>query len=452
MRKEKYERERAERIREHEEALRCWEAECEALIQAHRAKLSKYQEDVHWWQVRCEGIRRVHQQKYEEDLRHWESECESLRQTHQERLREHQEALRRWEAECEDLKRIHEEDLRRYQGTTLRQWQEECAVLNQAHQERLREHQEALRQWEAECEDLRRRHEEDLRRYQETDLRRWQEECAILNQAHQERLREHQEALRQWEAECEDLRRKHEERCQEILRRWQEECTFIGRRHWEKYQEALRQWEAECEAIKRKHKDEVVRLSFRQQSLRPNASSDARSGRFDNFLRDVLRKRVKSLERYGFEVTLFPQNAAISIQAQGWSGYYHKGYTPDIAMQVSRNRQSLLIDIEIDEPWFLEGNWRSPIHTINDCKQNRRDTHLADRGWVVIRFSERQVATESEECINLVFYLVLSAFAPDPEQLNLSFSFPTDHKRWDSQSAPSEPRFPLPYSSFQFPS
>jgi Skp family chaperone for outer membrane proteins len=57
-RKEEYERERAERIREYEEALRRWEAKCKAFEQAH-----------------------------------------------QERLREHQEALRQWEAECEDLKK-----------------------------------------------------------------------------------------------------------------------------------------------------------------------------------------------------------------------------------------------------------------------------------------------------------------------------------------------------------
>jgi hypothetical protein len=212
------------------------------------------------------------------------------------------------------------------------------------------------------------------------------------------------------------------------------------------HEEALRRWEAECEAIKRRHRNEVARLSFRRQGVLPNTFSNAQPGRFDNFLRDVLRKKINSLEKDGFEVTLFPENAAISIRVQGRNGYYHKDYTPDIAMQVSRNRQSLLVDIEIDEPWFLENGWRFPIHTIDDGRQKKRDTRLADKGWVVIRFSERQVAKESEECINFIFYLILSAFAPDPEQLNLSFPFPTDHKRWDSQSAFSEPRFPLPYS------
>ncbi|WP_414390508.1 DUF559 domain-containing protein [Synechococcus sp. R6-6] len=124
-------------------------------------------------------------------------------------------------------------------------------------------------------------------------------------------------------------------------------------------------------------------------------------------------------------------------------------YTPDIAMQVSRDGKRslvLLIDIEIDEPWFLEGNLCRPAHTVNDPKQSKRDAYLADRGWVVVRFSERQVYEESEKCINLIFCLVSGVLgALDSKQPDLSFSFPTDHKRWGDQSALSEPRFPPSY-------
>lgn len=114
-------------------------------------------------------------------------------------------------------------------------------------------------------------------------------------------------------------------------------------------------------------------------------------------------------------------------------------------MQVSRDGKRslvLLIDIEIDEPWFLEGNLCRPAHTVNDPKQSKRDAYLADRGWVVVRFSERQVYEESEKCINLIFCLVSGVLgALDSKQPDLSFSFPTDHKRWGDQSALSEPRF-----------
>jgi len=345
-RKEKYERERAEKIWKHEEALRCWEAECKALEQAHQEKLNKYYEEVCLWQVRCEEIRRVHQQKYEEVLRRWEAKCEALIQAYQERLREHQEALRQWEAEREDLKKIHEEN---------------------------------------------------LRRYQEIDLRRWQEEC-----------------------------------------------TSIRRRHWEKYQEALRQWEAECEAIEREHRDQAMELIANQRVQYPDTVSDARCGRFDNFLRNALMRQLESLERDSFKVTLLPERSAVSIEQSSV-----RCYTPDIAMQVSRDGKRslvLLIDIEIDEPWFLEGNLCRPAHTVNDPKQSKRDAYLADRGWVVVRFSERQVYEESEKCINLIFCLVSGVLgALDSKQPDLSFSFPTDHKRWGDQSALSEPRFPPSY-------
>ncbi|WP_414421303.1 hypothetical protein [Synechococcus sp. W60.1] len=297
-RKEKYERERAEKIWKHEEALRCWEAECKALEQAHQEKLNKYYEEVCLWQVRCEEIRRVHQQKYEEVLRRWEAECEALIQAYQERLREHQEDLR--------------------------------------------------------------------------------------------------------------------------------------------------QWEAECEAIEREHRDQAMELIANQRVQYPDTVSDARCGRFDNFLRNALMRQLESLERDSFKVTLLPERSAVSIEQSSV-----RCYTPDIAMQVSRDGKRslvLLIDIEIDEPWFLEGNLCRPAHTVNDPKQSKRDAYLADRGWVVVRFSERQVYEESEKCINLIFCLVSGVLgALDSKQPDLSFSFPTDHKRWGDQSALSEPRFPPSY-------
>ncbi|WP_414351254.1 DUF559 domain-containing protein [Synechococcus sp. R5-16] len=187
-----------------------------------------------------------------------------------------------------------------------------------------------------------------------------------------------------------------------------------------------------------------MELIANQRVQYPDTVSDARCGRFDNFLRNALMRQLESLERDSFKVTLLPERSAVSIEQSSV-----RCYTPDIAMQVSRDGKRslvLLIDIEIDEPWFLEGNLCRPAHTVNDPKQSKRDAYLADRGWVVVRFSERQVYEESEKCINLIFCLVSGVLgALDSKQPDLSFSFPTDHKRWGDQSALSEPRFLPPY-------
>jgi hypothetical protein len=81
---------------------------------------------------------------------------------------------------------------------------------------------------------------------------------------------------------------------------------------------------------------------------------------------------------------------------------FNKPYEPDIVL--FDKSLNLYIDIEIDEPY--DGYYRYPTHYINpedDTKQdNVRDLFFTESGWVVIRFTEKQVHCQSNECVNYI--------------------------------------------------
>jgi hypothetical protein len=82
--------------------------------------------------------------------------------------------------------------------------------------------------------------------------------------------------------------------------------------------------------------------------------------------------------------------------------HFNKPYEPDIVL--FDEILNLYIDIEIDEPY--DGYYRYPTHYINpedDTKQdNTRDLFFTESGWIVIRFTERQVHCQALECIDYV--------------------------------------------------
>jgi len=81
---------------------------------------------------------------------------------------------------------------------------------------------------------------------------------------------------------------------------------------------------------------------------------------------------------------------------------FNKPYEPDIVL--FDKKLNLYIDIEIDEPY--DGYYRYPTHYINpedEVKQdNIRDLFFTESGWIVIRFTEKQVHCQENECINHV--------------------------------------------------
>lgn len=80
--------------------------------------------------------------------------------------------------------------------------------------------------------------------------------------------------------------------------------------------------------------------------------------------------------------------------------HFKRPYEPDIVLfDKSRN---LYIDVEIDEPY--DGFYRFPTHCIKfeetDKKDDIRDLFFVESGWIVIRFTEKQVHLQPQECIN----------------------------------------------------
>lgn len=81
---------------------------------------------------------------------------------------------------------------------------------------------------------------------------------------------------------------------------------------------------------------------------------------------------------------------------------FNKPYEPDIVL--FDKCLKLYIDIEIDEPY--DGYYRYPTHYINpedEVKQdNIRDLFFTESGWIVIRFTEKQVHCQGYECIDYI--------------------------------------------------
>lgn len=80
-------------------------------------------------------------------------------------------------------------------------------------------------------------------------------------------------------------------------------------------------------------------------------------------------------------------------------------FEPDLAYIDADN--GIFIDIEIDEPYA--GYERMPIHykidnnaTVDDC----RNKHFTDRGWIVIRFSEKQISEQCESCLKYIYSVI----------------------------------------------
>jgi hypothetical protein len=77
-------------------------------------------------------------------------------------------------------------------------------------------------------------------------------------------------------------------------------------------------------------------------------------------------------------------------------------YEPDFSILDEKN--NLLIDIEIDEPY--NGYTGVPIHTIGQDKY--RDQFFNNRGWMVIRFSEKQVHKYPRACCKAIAEIIAS--------------------------------------------
>jgi hypothetical protein len=114
--------------------------------------------------------------------------------------------------------------------------------------------------------------------------------------------------------------------------------------------------------------------------------------------------------------------------------FYNRPYEPDIVL--IDKELNLYIDIEIDEPY--DGYYRFPTHDYNEDeetgyvkKDNTRDLFFTESGWVVIKFTERQVHQQLDECIALIKDVLNSIRTYSLEQTSNCMS----EFQWDYQQA-----------------
>ncbi len=105
--------------------------------------------------------------------------------------------------------------------------------------------------------------------------------------------------------------------------------------------------------------------------------------------------------------------------------FFNRPYEPDIVLIV--RSLNLYIDIEIDEPY--DGYYRFPTHERD--KDDIRDLFFTESGWVVIKFTERQVHLQEQQCIDLIRDVLNSLKKYVLEQSSTCES----ESQWDYQQA-----------------
>jgi hypothetical protein len=109
----------------------------------------------------------------------------------------------------------------------------------------------------------------------------------------------------------------------------------------------------------------------------------------------ILRERLNHYFRDKIYVGVKMQNPNFS------SGY---AYTPDFTyvdnFKYLNEKVPFYIDIEVDEPYYFDSDIKdnSPCHYIGLVKDETRNKFFLDRGWIVIRFAEEQVAIQADSC------------------------------------------------------
>ena len=106
---------------------------------------------------------------------------------------------------------------------------------------------------------------------------------------------------------------------------------------------------------------------------------------------------------------------------------FHAPYSADFCLQLSCG---LSFDLEIDEPYV--GDTGKPHHCIDDDKDKIRDRFFAAGNWITIRFSEKQVVTQPDECCYLIAILIaaLTGDSTIKTQFKPSITLPTSDRRW----------------------
>ena len=142
------------------------------------------------------------------------------------------------------------------------------------------------------------------------------------------------------------------------------------------------------------------------------------------------RSDVRGYKEKDFLNELQKANLPISISVDKHLSILGRSlpYEPDFVLY--DKELNLYIDIEIDEPY--DGFSRTPTHVSNGSDKIR-DKFFIDSGWVVLRFTEHQIHTNSRGCIATIRYIV-DSLRQNLGSMNLP-NYIVHEDKWDSIQA-----------------
>jgi hypothetical protein len=109
----------------------------------------------------------------------------------------------------------------------------------------------------------------------------------------------------------------------------------------------------------------------------------------------------------------------------------YSAYEPDFLLINEKTEKNIFINIEIDEPY--DGISRVPTHELNSDVY--RDLFFTNRGYIVIRFTEKQIFEEAKQCCVFISNVIKSI---DSTYVDNNLKLPdnlTIEKQWDSLQA-----------------
>lgn len=238
-------------------------------------------------------------------------------------------------------------------------------------------------------------YEKEMEHYEKVELPKYKKECE-----------EYPQKVKKWEEMCNEIETKHKLKVKKDMEE-----------HEIKIQETIRRWE------QGKNLPPI-------QSNPLDTHGNAREGLNDRTLRnkiecELIKTDLPDLPH--IKIELLPIGKGLSIPG------YDFPYTPDIAIKVSGNNKNLFFDIENDEPWYRDRNGdKQPYHILDSDNQINRDQYFIESGWIVIRFSEKQICEQSDECVKLIIDLILAFFKPGMNKLSNKLII---QERWNSDNA-----------------
>lgn len=152
-----------------------------------------------------------------------------------------------------------------------------------------------------------------------------------------------------------------------------------------------------------------VKQVDRTKSLSPPTKGEVKSSVIDwtENVSELVRSRKKSLAQVGASEGKFLEKMQRTLPGKISFGHeylpegYNHPYSADIEIILSCG---LGIQVEIDEPYVMKS--REPHHCWDNGKDTKRDVYFTGIGWVIIRFSEKQIVTDPNGCCGAIAKLM----------------------------------------------